>query len=159
MSKKIGEEKNYTDVTKVYTLADETGLVDGYGRPMMWPRHEEFYRTFRQATSGYIWGAWKEKDESGVVISDIGTNNANLAGAASVSTETSKAATSAVKAMNKSIVKSAPESKKAGKKVGSAATEGIKTYMNYTNGKKIGKNMTDGMASGLKSGKDQRISC
>lgn len=78
MSKKIGEEKNYTDVTKVYTLADETGLVDGYGRPMMWPRHEEFYRTFRQATSGYIWGAWKEKDESGVVISDIGTNNANL---------------------------------------------------------------------------------
>ena len=78
MSKKIGEEKNYTDVTKVYTLADETGLVDGYGRPMMWPRHEEFYRTFNQATSGYIWGAWKEKDESGVVISDIGTNNANL---------------------------------------------------------------------------------
>ncbi len=74
MSKKIGEEKNYTDVTKVYTLADETGLVDGYGRPMMWPRHEEFYRTFRQATSGYIWGAWKEKDERGVVISDIGTN-------------------------------------------------------------------------------------
>ena len=74
MSKKIGEEKNYTDVTKVYTLADETGLVDGYGRPMMWPRHEEFFRTFNQATSGYIWGAWKEKDESGVVISDIGTN-------------------------------------------------------------------------------------
>lgn len=74
MSKKIGEEKNYTDVTKVYTLADETGLVDGYGRPMMWPRHEEFYRTFNQATSGYIWGAWKEKDERGVVISDIGTN-------------------------------------------------------------------------------------
>ena len=74
MSKKIGEEKNYTDVTKVYTLADETGLVDGYGRPMMWPRHEEFFRTFNQATSGYIWGAWKEKDGSGVVISDIGTN-------------------------------------------------------------------------------------
>lgn len=78
MSKKIGEEKNYTDVTKVYTLADETGLVDGYGRPLMWPRHEEFYRTFNQATSGYIWGAWEEKDERGVVISDIGTNNANL---------------------------------------------------------------------------------
>lgn len=78
MSKKIGEEKNYTDVTKVYTLADETGVVDGYGRPLMWPRHEEFYRTFNQATSGYIWGAWEEKDERGVVISDIGTNNANL---------------------------------------------------------------------------------
>ena len=74
ISKTNGEEKNYTDVTKVYTLADETGLVDGYGRPLMWPRHEEFYRTFRQATSGYIWGAWKEKDEKGVVISDIGTN-------------------------------------------------------------------------------------
>ena len=74
MSKKIGEEKNYTDVTKVYTLADETGVVDGYGRPLMWPRHEEFYRTFNQATSGYIWGAWKEKDERGVVISDIGAN-------------------------------------------------------------------------------------
>ena len=78
MSKKIGEEKNYTDVTKVYTLADETGVVDGYGRPLMWPRHEEFYRTFNQATSGYIWGAWKEKNESGVVISEIGTDNANL---------------------------------------------------------------------------------
>ena len=78
MSKKKGEEKNYTDVTKVYTLADETGLVDGYGQPLMWPRHEEFYRTFRQATSGYIWGAWKEKDEKGVVISDIGTDNVNL---------------------------------------------------------------------------------
>lgn len=78
MSKKIGEEKNYTDVTKVYTLADETGVVDGYGQPLMWPRHEEFYRTFNQATSGYIWGAWKEKNESGVVISEIGTDNANL---------------------------------------------------------------------------------
>ncbi len=78
ISKQNGHEKNYTDVTKVYTLADETGLVDGYGRPLMWPRHEEFIRTFNQATSGYIWGAWKEKDESGVVISDIGTNNANL---------------------------------------------------------------------------------
>lgn len=74
ISKQNGEEKNYTDVTKVYTLADETGLVDGYGRPLMWPRHEEFIRTFNQATSGYIWGAWKEKDESGVVIFDIGTN-------------------------------------------------------------------------------------
>ena len=78
-----------------------------------------------------------------------------LAGAASVSTETSKSATSAVKAMNKSIAKQAPESKKAGKKVGSAAATGIKTYMNYTNGKKIGKNMTDGMKSGLKSGKNK----
>ncbi len=81
--------------------------------------------------------------------------NTILAGAASVSTETSKSATSAVKAMNKSIAKQAPESKKAGKKVGSAATKGIKTYMNYTNGKNIGKNMTDGMASGLKSGKNK----
>ena len=81
--------------------------------------------------------------------------NTILAGAASVSTETSKSATSAVKAMNKSIAKQAPESKKAGKKVGSAAATGIKTYMNYTNGKKIGKNMTDGMASGLKSGNNK----
>ncbi len=81
--------------------------------------------------------------------------NTILAGAASVSTETSKSATSAVKAMNKSIAKQAPESKKAGKKVGSAAAKGIKTYMNYTNGKKIGKNMTDGMASGLKSGNNK----
>ena len=81
--------------------------------------------------------------------------NTILAGAASVSTETSKSATSAVKAMNKSIAKQAPESKKAGKKVGSAAAKGIKTYINYTNGKKIGKNMTDGMASGLKSGNNK----
>ena len=81
--------------------------------------------------------------------------NTILAGSASVNTETSKAGASAVKAMNKSIVKSAPESKKAGKKVGSAAATGIKTYMNYTNGKKIGKNMTDGMERGLKSGENK----
>ena len=91
--------------------------------------------------------------EGGKVTKSIA--NTILAGAASVSTETSKSATSAVKAMNKSIAKQAPESKKAGKKVGSAAAKGIKTYVNYTNGKNIGKNMTDGMASGLKSGNNK----
>ena len=36
------EEKKYTDVTRVYTLEDETGAVDGRGHAMMWPKHVEF---------------------------------------------------------------------------------------------------------------------
>ncbi len=112
-----------------------------------------------------------DKDQLKRFVSKYGqggteTNNiANtiLAGAASVSSaaekemknSASKAAASAMKAMNGSVSNSAPAAKKAGKKVGSAAVKGIKTYVNHTKGKSIGKNMTDGMASGLKSGKNK----
>ena len=67
----------------------------------------------------------------------------------------SKAASDAMNELSKTISKSSAKAKKAGKKVGHAAAKGVKTYVNHTNGKKIGKNMTDGMANGLKSGNNK----
>ena len=54
-----GEDKNYTDITRVYTLQDETGMVDGNGKLKVWPRHAEFFRSFKQAKEGHIWTDWK----------------------------------------------------------------------------------------------------
>lgn len=53
------EAANYEDITRVYTLADETGAVDGSGNTRAWPRHAEFYRSFNQAVSGHTWDGWK----------------------------------------------------------------------------------------------------
>lgn len=53
------EAANYEDITRVYTLADETGAVDGSGNTRAWPRHAEFYRSFKQAINGYTWEGWK----------------------------------------------------------------------------------------------------
>ena len=53
------EDKNYTDITRVYTLQDETGMVDGNGKLKVWPRHAEFVRSFKQAKEGHIWTDWK----------------------------------------------------------------------------------------------------
>ena len=53
------EAANYEDITRVYTLADETGAVDGSGNTRAWPRHAEFSRSFNQAVSGYTWYGWK----------------------------------------------------------------------------------------------------
>ena len=53
------EAANYEDITRVYTLADETGAVDGSGNTRAWPRHAEFYRSFNQAVSGHTWEGWK----------------------------------------------------------------------------------------------------
>lgn len=60
------EAANYEDITRVYTLADETGAVDGSGNTRAWPRHAEFYRSFNQAIKGYTWEAWKlyKKDDA-----------------------------------------------------------------------------------------------
>lgn len=49
------EEKNYTDVTRVYTLADETGAVDGRGHSMKWPKHVEFGQAYETALAGKLW--------------------------------------------------------------------------------------------------------
>lgn len=49
------EEKNYTDVTRVYTLADETGAVDGRGHSMKWPKHVEFGQAYETALVGKLW--------------------------------------------------------------------------------------------------------
>lgn len=68
------EAENYEDITRVYTLADETGAVDGSGNTRAWPRHEEFYRSFNQAIHGHIWDAWKlyvdETADYKVVVSE-----------------------------------------------------------------------------------------
>lgn len=57
------EDENYTDVTRKYTLADETGVVDGYGITKSWPRHAEFFRSYNQALAGHIWYDWQEYEE------------------------------------------------------------------------------------------------
>lgn len=60
-----GQDKNFTDVTRVYTLHDETGMVDGNGELKVWPRHSEFYRSFKQAIAGHIWNDWKQYANEG----------------------------------------------------------------------------------------------
>lgn len=55
-----GQDKNYTDITRVYTLHDETGMVDGNGELKVWPRHSEFARSFKQAIAGHIWTDWQQ---------------------------------------------------------------------------------------------------
>lgn len=71
------EEKNYTDITRKYTLIDETGALNGKGELFVWPTHSEFGRSYRQAKCtvevngeqrGCNWGAWKEYDANGDLI-------------------------------------------------------------------------------------------
>lgn len=68
------EAANYEDITRVYTLADETGAVDGSGNTRAWPRHAEFNRSFKQAINGYTWEGWQlyldEKAEYKEVVSE-----------------------------------------------------------------------------------------
>lgn len=61
------EEKNYTDITREYTLLDETGAMNGEGELIAWPKHEEFGRSWAQARKevegsegklAYTWNAW-----------------------------------------------------------------------------------------------------
>ncbi|MCM1079371.1 MAG: hypothetical protein NC344_08425 [Bacteroidales bacterium] len=72
------EEKKYTDITRKYTLIDESGALNGEGELILWPLHEEFGRSYYQARyevtidgqkRGCNWGAWQEFDESGALIS------------------------------------------------------------------------------------------
>lgn len=63
------EAANYEDITRVYTLADETGAVDGSGNTRAWPRHAEFYRSFNQAVSGHTWYGWKLYQNDKEVVS------------------------------------------------------------------------------------------
>lgn len=59
------EDINYTDVTRVYSLNDETGMVDGNGNLKVWPRHAEFFRSYNQAKSGHIWNDWQIYEKEG----------------------------------------------------------------------------------------------
>lgn len=65
------EAANYEDLTRVYTLADETGAVDGSGNTRAWPRHAEFWRSFNQAILGYIWDAWKLYANENDVVKEV----------------------------------------------------------------------------------------
>lgn len=60
-----GEDKNFTDITRVYTLHDETGMVDGNGELKVWPRHAEFGRSYNQAIAGHIWTDWQQYANEG----------------------------------------------------------------------------------------------
>ena len=60
-----GQDKNFSDITRVYTLHDETGMVDGNGELKVWPRHAEFVRSFKQAKEGHIWTDWKQYANEG----------------------------------------------------------------------------------------------
>lgn len=52
------QKKNYTDVTRKYCLADETGATNDDGELWMWPAHSQFARSYDQAIGGYTWDAW-----------------------------------------------------------------------------------------------------
>lgn len=65
------EAANYEDITRVYTLADETGAVDGSGNTRAWPRHAEFYRSFNQAVSGHTWEGWKLYQDETAVYKEV----------------------------------------------------------------------------------------
>ena len=65
------EAGNYTDVTRVYTLADETGAVYADGSPVMWPRHNEFLRSYSQALNGVTWDAWQAYETDGSWAAEV----------------------------------------------------------------------------------------
>lgn len=51
-------EKLYTDITRIFSLADETGATDGDGNLIYWPTQTEFDRAYQQGQLGYIWEDW-----------------------------------------------------------------------------------------------------
>lgn len=48
----------YTDIDRVYTYTDETGATDGNGNIIQWPTQDEWYRSYKQAITGYTWKDW-----------------------------------------------------------------------------------------------------
>lgn len=74
------EAANYTDMTRSYSLIDETGAVDGNGQPIKWPNQTEYLRSYNQAITGVTWAAWNEKrgDMNDVVYGEYGVDNSDL---------------------------------------------------------------------------------
>lgn len=57
------EAEKYTDITRAYSLMDETMATDGNGNQLNWPDINEFNRAYDQAIAGDTWKAWQpEKD-------------------------------------------------------------------------------------------------
>jgi len=48
-------ETYYTDITREYTLLDETGATNGYGQLISWPTHDQFRKAYEQAGNGVLW--------------------------------------------------------------------------------------------------------
>lgn len=57
-------QKQYTDVTKVYTKKEQTGAVDANGKEIVWPTFSELRRAYNQATAGITWNNWKATYDS-----------------------------------------------------------------------------------------------
>ena len=55
----------FTDLQRNYSLVDEAGTTDGNGNVFIWPKQEEWYRSFSQANTGYTWNNWTVLDENG----------------------------------------------------------------------------------------------
>ena len=70
------ESAKYTDITKVYTLQDETLDTDGNGNTHVWPNMSEFYRSYYQACLGYVWQDWREDR----ILNDPNNKNAIFQG-------------------------------------------------------------------------------
>ena len=51
-------QKQYTDVTKVYSKKEQTGAVDANGKEITWPTFSELRRAYNQATAGITWNKW-----------------------------------------------------------------------------------------------------
>lgn len=107
----------------------------------------------KEFTSKYGEGGKEAKKIANVIMS--GSAYVSTAAAKEAKNPASKAASSAMTELSNAISKSSSKANKAGKKVGSAAYKGVKKYVNHSNGKKVGKKMTDGIASGLKSGNNK----
>ena len=68
------EAEKYTDLTREYSLADETGNLDGDGNPIMWPSQTEYLRSYDQAINHVTWDAWdKTRDNQNAI--EWGTYN------------------------------------------------------------------------------------
>jgi len=52
-------EKQYTDVTKVYTKKEQSGAVDANGRDIAWPTFSELRRVYAQASANLTWHDWQ----------------------------------------------------------------------------------------------------
>lgn len=67
------EKKKYTDITRKYSLADETGATDDDGNLWMWPHHGQLYRSYDQAIAGVIWDDWRPTSDPNFFWMETGT--------------------------------------------------------------------------------------
>lgn len=67
------EKKKYTDITRKYSLADETGATDDDGNLWMWPHHGQLYRSYDQAIAGVLWDDWRPTSDPNFFWNETGT--------------------------------------------------------------------------------------